>query len=226
MKNIVISGGSDGLGRALAIALSAKGHRVAILSTSGSKLKYVAVASGCLYKVCDVSKWTQVETTIKTIADELGGIDVLINNAGVSNGGKIEDAQPEVIQQTFDVNVVGVLYLTKAVIPYMKKRKGGHIININSQGGLYAKPERSLYGGSKWAITGITKILQVELAPEDIKVTGLYPGAMEQTMATKDGRKPQANSIKYQEMIDAVEFVLSRGPDTVIPELGIKNLDN
>jgi len=226
MKNIVISGGSDGLGKALAVALSAKGHKVVILSPSVDKLKAVAHAADCSYKVCDISDWEQVQTAVKSAADELGSIDVLINNAGVGYTGKIEDMEPKNIKHTFDVNVVGLLYLTKAVVPYMKKQGDGYIININSQGGFYARAERAVYAGSKWALTGITKVLQTELAPSKIKVTGLYPGAMEQKMAKGGERGPQANSFNYQEMIDAVEFVLSRDPQTVIPELGIKNLDN
>ncbi len=226
MKNILISGGSDGLGKALAKALSSKGHRVVILAPNEEKLKSVAQEINCAYKVCDVSDWKQVSTATKEVLSEFGNIDVLINNAGVASGGKIEDADPDKIQATFDVNVVGALFLTKALVPAMKQKGDGYIININSQGGFYTKPERALYAGSKWALTGITKVLQAELAPSNIKVTGLYPGAMERKMAVDGKREPQANSIAYREMIEAVEFILSRDTHTVIPELGIKNINN
>lgn len=226
MKNIVITGGSDGLGKALAKALVADGNKVVILAPNESKTKAVAEEIGCDSRVCDVSDWSQVESAVKSIIDEFGTIDVLINNAGVAYGGKIEDADPASIQHLFDVNVVGALYMTKAVVPVMKQAGDGYIININSQGGLYTKPERTLYSGSKWALTGITKVLQAELADSGIKVTGLYPGAMEQAMAKNGDRQPQAHSIAYKDTVDAVEFILSRDPQTVIPELGIKNLSN
>jgi NAD(P)-dependent dehydrogenase (short-subunit alcohol dehydrogenase family) len=226
MKNIVISGGSDGLGKALAKALSAGGHKVAILAPNPDKLKAAAKEANCAYKLCDISDWAQVEAAVGSLADELGRIDVLINSAGVGYSGKIEDADPDHIQHIFDVNVVGTLFLTKAVVAHMRPQGGGYIINVNSTGGISTKPERALYNGSKWALTGITKVLQAELAPFNIKVTGLYPGAMEQTMSKRGVRRPQANSIAYQEMIDAVEFVLSRNPNTVVPELGLKNLDS
>ncbi len=226
MKNIIISGGSDGLGKELARQLTGKGHKVFILAPNEAKVRSVAEEVACSYKVCDVSSWQQVEVAVKAIVDELGNIDVLINNAGVTYGGRIEDASPESIQHTFDVNVVGALYLTKAVVPFMKQKGDGYIININSQGGLYTKAERALYSGSKWALTGITKVLQTELAPSNIKVTGLYPGALEQTMAKNDQREKRQDGLAYQEMVDAVVFILSRGADIVIPELGLKNLDN
>ncbi len=226
MKKIIISGGSDGLGKALAVALTRSGHTVMILAPNEPKVKAVAAEVECLYQVCDITNWEQVETAVKAANKELDGIDVLINNAGVAHGGKIEDMSPEDIQRTFDVNVIGALFLVKAVVPVMKKAQDGYIININSQGGLYAKAERTLYNGSKWALTGITKVLQAELAPNGIKVTGLYPGAMEQSMAKGGQRGPQANSIPYQDMIESVDFVLSRNNGTVIPELGIKNLNN
>ncbi len=226
MKTIIISGGSDGLGKALAKHLTDAGNKVVILAPNEEKVKAAAKEIGCAFRVCDVSKWTQVESAVRSIISEHGEIDVLVNNAGVTYAGKIEDAEPEEIQHIFDVNVVGVLFLTKAVVPSMKKKGNGYIININSQGGIYTKAERALYNGSKWALTGITKVLQAELASSNIKVTGLYPGAMEQRMKINDKRGPQDNSFGYQEMADAVDFILSRGPNTSIPELGIKNIHN
>lgn len=226
MKTIIISGGSDGLGKALAKHLTDAGNKVIVLAPNEEKVTTAAKEIGCAFRVCDVSKWAQVETAVKSIISEYGDIDVLINNAGVTYASKIEEAVPEEIQHIFDVNVVGVLFLTKAVVPSMKKKSSGCIININSQGGIYTKAERALYNGSKWAVTGITKVLQAELAPSNIKVTGLYPGAMEQRMKINDKRGPQNNSFAYQEMADAVDFILSRGPNTAIPELGIKNINN
>ena len=226
MKNIVITGGSDGLGKALATQLTKAGHQVVILAPNSQKIGAVAQEIGCSFQVCDVTDWQQVDKSVSEAHKTLGSIDVLINNAGVTYVGRIEDMKPEDIQHTFDVNVVGVLFVTKAVVPFMKQVGDGCIINVNSQAGLYTKPERALYGGSKWAITGITRVLQAELAPSGIKVTGLYPGAMEQTMSKDGEREPQRNSFPYQDMADAVEFIISRSPGTVIPELGIKNLAN
>ncbi len=226
MKTIIISGGSDGLGKALAKHLTDSGNKVIILAPNEEKVKAVAKEIDCAFRVCDISRWTQVESAVKSIISEYRVIDVLINNAGVTFAGKIEDADPEEIKHIFDVNVVGALFLTKTVVPSMKNKGNGYIININSQGGIYTKAERTLYNGSKWALTGITKVLQAELAPSNIKVTGIYPGAMEQRMKIDGNRGPQDNSFSYQEMADAVDFILSRGPNTSIPELGIKNINN
>ena len=221
MKNIVISGGSDGFGKELARQLSADGNKVIILAPNEQKVRTVAEETGCDYRVCDVSDWRAVESSVSDILEKYDTIDVLVNNASVSNGGKIEEAEAQEIQQSFNVNVVGVLFLIKAVVPAMKQAGRGFIININSQGGLYTKPERALYSGSKWALTGITKVLRAELAPDGIKVAGIYPGALERTMAVDGERSARPGGLPYQDMVDAVRFILSRKSSTVIPELGL-----
>lgn len=166
MKTILISGGSDGLGKAIAKQLAA-GNKVIILSPSEEKLRRAADEIGCDYKVCDVRNYAQVKRAI----EGLGSIDCLVNNAGLWIEGPLDENDPDYAKQVLDVNVLGVINLTKAVIPVMKKQQAGLIININSQGGFYAKAERSVYTAAKWAITGFTKAMQPELAPHGIAVT-------------------------------------------------------
>lgn len=101
---------------------------------------------------------------------------MLVNNAGLWIQGPLEENDPAHIADVIKVNTLGVIYGTKAVIPFMKKKGRGDIIQINSQGGFYAKAERAVYEPSKWAITGFTKGIQKELAPFGIRVTGIYPG--------------------------------------------------
>lgn len=222
MKTILISGGSDGLGKTIAKRL-AKTHKVIILSPTEDKLRAVAQEIGCEYKVCDVSNYTQVEKAV----NEIGTVDCVINNAGLWIQGALDENDPARVQEVISVNTLGTINLTKAVIPGMKQRKSGLIINIISQAGLYAKAERSVYNASKWAITGFTKALQPELAPFGIGVTGLYPGMLKTEMFAKMGiEKDMAKGLDTEDVAKTIEFMLSFNSTTLFPEIGIKNLAN
>jgi short-subunit dehydrogenase len=222
MKTILISGGSDGLGKTIAAHLSAN-NKVIILSPNEDKLRKAAEEIGCEYKVCDVREYAQVEKVVR----ELESVDCLVNNAGLWIEGALDDNDPDYAKQVLEVNILGVINLTKAVTPLMKKQKSGLIININSQGGLYAKAERGVYTATKWAITGFTKAMQPELAPFGIAVTGLYPGKMKTDMFKKMGiDKKLDDGLDTQEVAKTVEFLLSFDKPTMFPEIGIKNIEN
>jgi short-subunit dehydrogenase len=222
MKTILISGGSDGLGKAIAAKLSPH-NNVVILSPNEEKLRIVADEIGCTYKVCDVRDYEQVEKTV----NEVGTVDCLINNAGLWIQGPLEENDPRRIHEVLEVNTLGVINMTKAVIPGMKQQKTGLIININSQGGFYAKAERGVYTASKWAITGFTKAMQPELAPYGIGVTGLYPGMMKTDMFSKMGiEKDMAKGLDTEDVAKTVEFLLTFDTSTIFPEIGIKHIDN
>lgn len=221
MKTILISGGSDGLGKSIAARLSAH-HKVIILSPHEEKLRKVASEIGCEYKVCDVRDHTQVEKVVSA----LPGVDCLVNNAGLWIEGPLEENDLDYAKQVLEVNILGVINLTKAVVPLMKKQRSGLIININSQGGLYAKAERSVYTATKWAVTGFTKAMQPELAPFGIAVTGLYPGKMKTDMFKKMGiNKKFDNGLDTHEVARTVEFLLSFDKPTMFPEIGIKHIE-
>lgn len=221
MKTILITGGSDGLGKAIAARL-APNNKVIILSPSEEKLKQTADELGCEYKVCDVRDYAQVEKVVQ----EVGAIDCLVNNAGLWIEGTLESNDPERIHEVLEVNTLGTINCTKAVIPIMKQQKSGRIINVISQAGLYAKAERSVYTASKWAITGFTKSIQAEVAPLGIGVTGLYPGKLKTNMFSKMGiNKSMDGALATDEVAKMVEFILILDNTTLLPEVGIKDLE-
>lgn len=222
MKTIVITGGSDGLGKSIASRLTAD-HKVIILSPSEEKLKAAAQEVNCESIVCDVRDYSQVEK----IVHKIGRIDCLINNAGLWIQGTLDENDPEHIQEVIAVNTLGVINMTKAVIPGMKQQKSGLVININSQGGFYAKAERSVYTATKWAITGFTKAMQPELAPHGIAVTGIYPGMMKTEMFSKMGIEKDMNKgLETDEVAKTIAFLLTFDKPTMFPEIGIKHIDN
>ncbi|HUC90126.1 MAG TPA: SDR family oxidoreductase [Patescibacteria group bacterium] len=220
MKTILISGGSDGLGRTIARRLSPN-NKVIIISPHEEKLRKAAEEIGCEYKVCDVSDYGQVEKTV----NEIGNLDCVINNAGKWLQGALEETDPERIRQVLDVNTLGTIYLTKAVIPGMKQQKSGLIINIISQAGLYAKVGWPVYIASKWAITGFTKSMQQELEPFGIGVTGLYPSTMNTHLFAEAGApKDVSKELDTDEVAKTIEFLLSLDRTTLFPEIGIRKL--
>jgi short-subunit dehydrogenase len=222
MKTILITGGSDGLGKAIAARL-APHSKVILLSPNEEKLKAVSQELGCEYKVCDVRDYAQTEK----VAQEIGSIDCLVNNAGLWIQGPLDENDPERIHEVLEVNTLGVINMTKAVIPAMKQQGSGLIINVNSQGGFYAKAERGVYTATKWAITGFTKAMQPELAPHGIAVTGIYPGMMKTDMFNKMGiEKDMSKGLEPDEVAKTVEFLLTFDKPTMFPEIGIKNIDN
>lgn len=225
-KVIVITGASDGLGKTLTESLS-KENNVIALATTEEKLQKVAEDNNCNYKVCDVSDYHQVEKCTNEIIEEFGKIDILINNAGLWIQEKLEENDADRINAVIDVNLLGMIYMTKAVIPIMKKNQDGIIININSQAGINHKAERVVYNASKWGVTGFSKSLQDEVAKYGIRVTDILPGMLKPDMFNKMNiKKNMENGLDTKEVARLVKFIIDTPKDVMIPEVGIKNINN
>ena len=225
-KVIVITGGSDGLGKTLASSLSSD-NKVIILATNEDRLKDVASENNCNYKVCNVKDYSIVESTIKEIINEYEKIDVLINNAGLWIQEELDSNDSERIHSVVDVNLLGVINCSKAVIPYMKKNKDGLIININSQAGINHKAERVVYNATKWDVTGFCKSLQDEVAKYGIRVSNVMPGMMKTDMFKKlNIEKNMNNGVDTKEVARLIKFIIDTPSDVMIPEVGIKNINN
>ena len=225
-KVILVTGGSDGLGRTLTESLSQE-NDVIILATNEQKLIEVANSNNCNYEVCDVSNYKLVEKSIKKIIDNFGRIDVLINNAGLWIQEELELNDSGRINSVVDVNLLGVINCSKAVIPIMKNNKEGLIININSQAGINHKAERVVYNATKWGVTGFSKSLQDEVAKYGIRVTNVMPGMMKTNMFKKMNiQKNMDNGLDTKEVARLIKFIIDTPSDVMIPEVGIKNINN
>ncbi|MDD5050704.1 MAG: SDR family NAD(P)-dependent oxidoreductase [Candidatus Pacebacteria bacterium] len=222
MKTILISGGSEGLGRAMAEKF-AKKYKVIILCRDEKKTSEVAKEIGCDHVIGDVSDYKTLEKAVAGVIGKYKTIDYLINNAGILVEGSIENNTPEDIQRVMNVNTVGTMFLTKAVLPFMKKEKKGRIINVISQAGLTATSERVVYNTSKWAITGFTKSLTMDCKPFGISVVGFFPGLIKTAFWKKQNSKRDLTSgMEPEEVARAMEFILETPEHLAIPELGIK----
>ncbi|MBO5005073.1 MAG: SDR family oxidoreductase [Clostridia bacterium] len=225
-KTILITGGSDGLGKTLAEYLS-KENNVIIIATNEEKLKKVATNNNCTYKICDVSDYKLVENTINEIIEQHNKIDVLINNAGLWIQEELDINDSDRIKSVIEVNLLGTINVSKAVIPNMKQNKDGIIININSQAGINHKAERTVYNASKWGVTGFTKSLQDELAKYGIRVTDVLPGMLKTDMFNKlNITKNMENGLETKEVARLIQFIIDTPSNVMIPEVGIKNINN
>ncbi len=225
-KTIIITGGSDGLGKTIALDL-ASNNNVIILSENEEKLKLVSSEAKCEYYLCDVRNYEVVEQVVTDVISRFGQIDVLINNAGVWIQGELVDNDVDRIRQVIDVNLLGTINCTKAVIGSMKDKKEGMIININSQAGINYKAERSVYTATKFGLTGFTKSLQAEVSKYGIRVTDVLPGLMKTNMFSKaNNDRDLNNGIDTLEVARIVRFVIDAQEYVFIPEIGIKNINN
>lgn len=225
-KTILITGGSDGLGKTLAEVLS-KENDVVVLATNESKLIKVATENNCTYKVCDVSNYDQVEKCIAEIVEKTDKIDVLINNAGLWIQEELAINDSRRVNAVVDVNLLGVINCSKALIPFMKQNNDGLIININSQAGINHKAERVVYNATKWGVTGFSKSLADEVAKYGIRVSNVMPGMMKTDMFNKlNIKKNMANGIDTKDVARLIKFIIDTPKEVMIPEVGIKNINN
>jgi short-subunit dehydrogenase len=218
MKTVVITGGSEGLGKAIAKRLSPN-HNVTILARTQETLAAAADEIGCSYKVCDVRDYSQIEAVMQ----EIGTVDCLINNAGIWLQGDLDTTDPDRIEEVLQVNTLGTINCTKAVMPVMKQQRSGRIINVISQAGLNARAGWPVYIASKWAVTGFTKSMQQELEPFGIGVTGFYPATINTELFNKSGApKDTSKDLDPDETARAIEYIVNCDNSILIPEMGIK----
>jgi len=178
MKNWFISGISSGLGKALATSVMESGDFV--IGTFRKQPQVDAFNkenSGKGFAVLlDVTNENQIEETVRNIIAEFGRIDVLVNNAGIGFVGAIEEASMKEIRKAFEVNFFGTLKLTQSVLPFMRKERKGHIVQISSHAGIKGFAGFGVYNASKFAVEGFSEALAQEVLPLGIKVTIIEPG--------------------------------------------------
>lgn len=173
-----ITGASRGFGLEITKAALAEGNKV--VATVRSKPEQLAAQldnnENLFVTVLDVTDEAQALDAAQQATDKFGRIDVLVNNAGYGLLSAVEEASNEEVKQNYDANVFGLLNVTRAILPYMRKQRSGHIINISSVGGLNGFVGWGIYGSTKFAVEGITESMALELAPLGIYATVVAPG--------------------------------------------------
>ena len=209
MKNskcFLITGVSSGFGRAIASAALAAGHRVVgTVRNEKARDEFAALDGRRAHaRILDVTDFQRIDAVVAEIEATVGPIDVLVNNAGYGHEGILEESPLEEMRRQFDVNVFGAVAMSKAVLPSMRGRRSGHVINITSMGGFITMPGIAYYCGSKFALEGLSEAMGKEMQPFGVHVTAVAPGSFRTDWAGRSMvRSPRAIA-EYDELFGPV----------------------
>src|SRR5690349_5736844 len=206
VKTLLITGVSSGFGRALAEEALAAGHRViGTVRSEQARNAFEALAPGrSVGRVLDVTDFDAIEGVVADIEATSGPIDVLVNNAGYGHEGVMEESPLSEMRRQFDVNVFGAVAMMKAVLPFMRERRRGHILNMTSMGGHVTMPGIAYYCGSKFALVGISETLGKEVGPFGIAVTAVAPGSFRTDWAGRSMTRTPRSIADYDAIFDPV----------------------
>lgn len=232
MKNLfgkvaVVTGASKGIGATLAQQLASQGVNVALLARSRERLTQVerALTHHNVRAVgipTDITSWEQVQDALNKIQSTFGTVDYLVNNAGLAHWNPIIECTEDQWDDMMNLNLKGMFFCTKAFAPIMIANQSGHIINISSSLGKHAAAGFSVYSATKFAVTGFSEAVQLELKPYGIKVTTIYPGIVDtefrdhQTNRPKGTRLDTSKMLSADDVAEAIVYVMKTA-DTATP---------
>jgi NAD(P)-dependent dehydrogenase (short-subunit alcohol dehydrogenase family) len=201
----LITGCSSGIGRDIALAALAKGHRVAVTARNPAAVEEIASQhpDQTIALALDVTKRDQIEQAVAETEQVFGGIDVLVNNAGYGYMSAVEEGVDHEVRAMFDTNYFGVVDMIKATLPGMRRKGSGHIINISSMTGLVANPPNVYYSSTKFALESLTEGLAKEVAPFGIRVTAIEPGAFRTDWSSRSMKETSQPIDAYAETVGA-----------------------
>jgi 3-oxoacyl-[acyl-carrier protein] reductase len=220
---ILITGGSSGLGKAMAEVLTEAGANVLITGRDADKVERVAQQIGCQGLPFDVADYDSISSHAAKAIDLLGGIDVLINNAGIGEFAPLGKITIEQFERVFSVNVFGLTLLTQEILPNFEEKKSGHIINIASTAALKGFAQGSIYSASKFALRALTQCWQAELRPKGIRVLQINPSEVPTAFnqSDREERELKEHKLTPTEIAHSIKAVLTMDDRGMIPELSV-----
>ena len=229
-KVAVITGASSGIGEATAVALAGEGAKVALIARRHDRLKELTNriekdGGEALALEADVSDHGKVEAIVGEVSGQFGGINILVNNAGVMLLGPVEGAPVDQWRQMVDVNLLGLLYCTRECLPVIRDSGGGHIINLSSVAGRVANFGSAVYNMTKWGVTGFSEALRQEALNSKIRVTCIEPGFVDTELqghnthpaiveATEKMREQTGEVLVSEDIAEAIRWTVTQ-PDRV-----------
>lgn len=222
-SRILVTGGSAGIGRATAEMFVKGGAKVAITGRDPKKLETVAKEIGAIAVDLDQSSYQDIPGKFKAAVEKLGGLDVLINNAGIGFFNPIESVTAEEFEKVFSVNVFGLAMLTQEAVKVFKKQGNGHIVNIASTAALKGFAHGSVYSASKFALRGMTQCWQMELRKDNIRVMLVNPSEVPTAFNSPERveRAEEPSKLTAVEIAHAIKAALEMDDRGFIPELTV-----
>ena len=226
-KVAVVTGGTKGIGYYVAERLVREGAQVYIcarnrdeIETATRQISNIGEAFG---KVCDVRSEEQVKALLESCESRLGGVDILVNNAGMGIFGKtVEEMSGDEFRQTLETNLFGVFYACHCVIPLMRQRGGGYIINISSLAGQNAHPRMAAYNASKFGLNGFSEALMQEVRHDNIKVSYICPGSVNTHFGNDTPNDAKAWQLQPEDIADVVMDLLAMNPRALPSKIEIR----
>jgi len=225
---IFITGGASGLGREIALQSAKLGAKVAITDTHADRLEatradVAEIAGDCLALESDVTNEEQIAATVGAIVAKWGQLDTVVNSAGVYYYGPLVDTPIAELDRVYNVNVRGLYLVCREAARVMLPKKSGHLINIASIAAERGIVGESVYSSSKWAVRGLGACLAVELGPDGIRVTTIFPGGMDTTFwehepRMQSGEWDASRMLKGEDVAQAVVQIASLPPGVVVKE--------
>ncbi|CAE6826499.1 oxidoreductase [Paraburkholderia aspalathi] len=205
-KILLITGVSSGFGRALAGEALAAGHKVVgTVRSAEAKRDFESLSATAAFgRVLDVTDFDAIDGIVAEIEATVGPVDVLVNNAGYGHEGVMEESPLSEMRRQFDVNVFGAVAMMKAVLPFMRERRRGHILNITSMGGHITMPGITYYCGSKFALEGISEALGKEVKSFGIAVTAVAPGSFRTDWAGRSMTRTPRSIADYDSIFEPI----------------------
>ncbi|WP_203332916.1 3-ketoacyl-ACP reductase [Planococcus beigongshangi] len=213
-KTAFITGAGKGIGRATALALAKEGVHIGLMARTETDMQAVAkeiesLDAKAVYATADVSSMEQVEEATAKLTAELGQADILINNAGMGAFGPFLEIDPEEWKRVIDVNLLGMYYVTRAVLPQLIEKSGGDIVNISSMSGVKGTAGSSAYSASKFGVLGLTESLSQEVRKYNIRVSALTPSRVI-TGFSGGGNPPEKSEEKFMQAEDIAEYIVAQ----------------
>ncbi len=220
---VLITGGSSGIGKATAKELTKAGAIVAITGRDKKKLDFVAAQINATPIHLDVTSYNNIAVKTLDAFHSMGGIDVLVNNAGIGEFGSLENIKIDQFERVFATNVYGLTMMTQEVAKFMKAQERGTIINIGSTASTNGFASGSVYCASKFAVRGLTACWRNELRKNNIRVTLVNPSEVPTAFNNKDRneREEEAKKLRSKDIADAIISAIQMDERGFIPELNV-----
>jgi 3-oxoacyl-[acyl-carrier protein] reductase len=219
-KRFLITGGSQGIGAAIVEQARKAGHQVVFTGRNPQLLEAVGRKTGAHAVRADVSVGGDNARTVDACVERMGGIDVLVNNAGYAYRAAIGELDLEEMKKMFDTNVFGLVDITNRVVPMLKAQGSGDIVNIASTSGMKGAATATPYAASKWAVRGISQCWQAELRPCGVRVTCVCPSEVQTNFGGRSGRN-NPNKLYADDIAATIMAALVMPPRALWPELAI-----